>query len=414
MKDLKKYLYMHYTSSQRGLYVITMIFIVLSFFHFVNANFKFGDNPQLFMVIYHVSLILAISTLKLLDADKRFLLSLPLNNFKIYPWSILLFEFMVLGFYLVLFLPFYLLTGTSPGYFLLMETNLLLLGALLNLLATYYRNLKKLIFSLYWLFPLFLLIIGFSAYAGPFTDSFTRFNLIMMAVFLLLFTILALGFKDHVLKEKVKNKDRESKKIKDAETSKFGAYLRLKLWTALETKSHRLLILILLIMVLIDRMSNKTLGTAIFNAVPFVVILLLIYPPENILAALPYDLHKIYIRDRIFNFLLFLIFNAIYFSIAYFLKIKTADVLLSLFLRNAFLFSIASLFSFNNSFNIAMVTALYFRYNFFEIFMNLSLRGYLIATIIFLLMYSIGPAIIFNFFKDRYAMRANQSPKKSL
>ncbi len=117
MKDLKKCLHMHYISSKTRLYMITMFFAIMAFFTLINTNFSFKVAEGLLLILYHASLFFTIIAIKPVNADRNLLVSLPMKNFEVYPWSVLLFKFMVLGFYLILFIPSYLLSGALPGPF---------------------------------------------------------------------------------------------------------------------------------------------------------------------------------------------------------------------------------------------------------------------------------------------------------
>ncbi len=264
---------------------------------------------------------------------------------------------------------------------------------------------EKLFLYLYFINAFAGLIIGASlADIDVGTNNFNKYSLITMAVFALLFTVVSLRFKNGILKEKFKKPGKESNKIKVASSSKFGVYQKLQLWTAQANKFYMSLITLFVIIIAIDTLKNKTsIGISIFKAIPFLMILLLIYPPENILVALPYNLYKIHIKNKIFNLFLFLIFNAIYLAAAYFFKILSTEMLPALFLINAFFFSVASLLPVNDSASGMLMMVMFFRNNFLEIFIKFNFTGYAIATIVFFLIYISGPAIVFSFFEDKYA-----------
>ncbi|CDZ74398.1 putative membrane protein [Peptoniphilus sp. ING2-D1G] len=404
MKDLKKFLYMHYISSKTTLYVTTVLFLILYFFQFINSKFRFEGNQELFLLLYHAFLIAAIFYVRPIDADKNLLLSLPLTNFKIYPWSVLLSEFLVLGFYLILFIPFYLLTGTPPGEFLLMQINFILISSFVKVLVKSYTKFERIILSLYYVYIIAGFIMGssFADIPGD-TDNFIRYNLIGILISSILFLISSLHFSKNFLKEKFKKKDKEIKKIKDMRSSKFGVYQRLKLWTFNGFKISKFAIILILLLIAKDVLKNKiSVGVAIFNFLPFIMVLLLVYPPENILVAFPYNIYKIYVKDRIFKLLTVLFFNGLYIAIAYFLKIKDVNILPALFLANIFIFSAANLFPENASWIVLFLLLMYFR-DLTNLFLKLNSAGYVGIVLLCLLMQFGGSYLSFGFLKDRYA-----------
>lgn len=382
MKDFKKFFSIFYYANKNTVKYSLIIYIILMGFFFIN-NLNQNQGNILYISSYVLGIPLFINALinAFASVKREFILSLPIENVKIYPISYLVYNLGVTLIFLLLICVNDLIFGSFiklMTVIFLIALSIFICGLNLMFNETETSLVKSILSAM--LYSSFFFIMWILSHAN-------KTNLIVVASSVISIIVYVIGYVVFV-RRMYKVKKNKAEYLPSVEYKKFNRLYSLQLLSFIDfTNFFNILPIILLQIYFLIFMNNDINVRKVFNYAIFMQ--LLIFVPLNynrvktLLNAVPFDPYKFIIKDKIFRASLFLVYLVIC-ETGLFLFGTEHTQLKGFALCSLAIFclgNIISPFSKYSSIPLALIIFIVTMSPLMDMFINLNLNSYVFALI---------------------------------